>query len=53
MSYKEKVNLKLYTYENNSFVMQAIIDDYEEISFSDNLYEAGDFTITFGKESRE
>ena len=46
MSYKEKVNLKLYTYENNSFVMQAIIDDYEEISFSDNLYEAGDFTIT-------
>ena len=26
--------------------MQAIIDDYQEISFAHNLYEAGDFTIT-------
>lgn len=46
MAYNEKVSLKLYKYENNSFILQAIIDDYEEISFTDNLYEAGDFTIT-------
>lgn len=46
MSYKEKVNLGLYTYQNNSFVLQAIIDDYQEISFTDSIYEAGDFTIT-------
>ena len=46
MRYNEQINLKLYTYENNNFVQQAIIDDYQEISFSHNLYEAGDFTIT-------
>lgn len=44
--YNEKINLKLFTYENNSFVLQAIIDDYQEVSYSDNFYEAGDFTIT-------
>lgn len=46
MRYNEQLNLKLYTYTNNSFTLQAIIDDYQEISFSHNLYEAGDFTIT-------
>ena len=46
MRYNEQINLKLYTYTNNSFRLQAIIDDYQEISFSHNLYEAGDFTIT-------
>jgi len=46
MRFKEQINLKLYKYENNSFVLQAIIDDYQEISFAHNLYEAGDFTIT-------
>ena len=46
MRYNEQINLKLYTYENSAFVLQAIIDDYQEISFSHNLYEAGDFTIT-------
>ena len=46
MRYKESINLKLYKYENNAFVLQAIIDDYQEISFAHNLYEAGDFTIT-------
>jgi len=46
MSYKDKPQIKLYKYENASFVLQAIIDDYQEISFSHNLYEAGDFTIT-------
>ena len=46
MSYREKPQLKLYKYENNSFVMQAQIDDYQECSFEDNLYEAGQFSIT-------
>lgn len=46
MRYNESINLKLYKYENNAFVLQAIIDDYQEISFAHNLYEAGDFTIT-------
>ena len=46
MSYREKPILKLYKYENNSFVMQAQIDDYQECSFEDNLYEAGQFSIS-------
>lgn len=46
MSYREKPQLKLYKYENNSFILQAIIDDYQECSFEDNLYEAGQFSIT-------
>lgn len=46
MSYKEKPIIKLYKYENNSFIMQAQIDDYQECSFEDNLYEAGQFSIS-------
>lgn len=46
MRYKDQINVKLYSYNNGAFVLQAIIDDYQEISFSHNLYEAGDFTIT-------
>ena len=46
MSYKEKPQIKLYEYKNNSFVLQAIIDDYQEASFERNLYQAGVFTIT-------
>jgi len=46
MSYKEKPQLKLYAYKNNSFVLQAIIDDYEECSFERNMYQAGQFSIT-------
>lgn len=46
MRYNEQIALKLYTYTNNTFTLQAIIDDYQEISFAHNLYEAGDFTIT-------
>ena len=46
MSYKDKPILKLYKYENNSFVMQAQIDDFQEVSFEHNIYEAGTFTIT-------
>ena len=33
MSYKDKPIIKLYKYENNSFVMQAQIDDFQEVSF--------------------
>jgi hypothetical protein len=46
MSYKDKPQIKLYKYENASFVLQAIIDDFEEVSFEHNIYEAGTFTIT-------
>ena len=46
MSYKEKPQLHLYEYKNNSFIQTAIIDDYKEVSFERNLYSAGTFTIT-------
>jgi len=46
MSYKEKPQLKLYSYSNNEFILQAIIDDYAEASFEHNLYSAGVFTIS-------
>ena len=46
MRYNQPINLKLYTYENSQFKLQAVIDDYQEISFAHNIYEAGDFTIT-------
>ena len=46
MSYKDKPIIKLYKWENNSFVLQAIIDDFQEVSFEHNIYEAGTFTIT-------
>ena len=45
MSYKEKPLLKLYKFENNSFILQAVIDDYECCSWEKNKYEAGMFTI--------
>ena len=46
MAYNTKIPLKIYKYENSGFVPKAIIDDYEEISFTTNMYEAGEFTIT-------
>lgn len=46
MSYKEKPQLHLYEYKNNSFSQIAIIDDFQEVSFERNLYSAGVFTIT-------
>lgn len=46
MSYKTKPQIKLYAFQNNAFVLQAIIDDYQEVSFEHNIYEAGTFTIT-------
>lgn len=49
MAYNTKVQLALYKFENSQFVKEAIIDDYYEISFTRNYYEAGDFTITINK----
>lgn len=46
MSYKEKPQIKLYSYNNSSFVLQVIIDDYQECSFEHNRFNAGQFTIT-------
>lgn len=46
MGYKEKPNIKLYRQENDAFVLYAIIDDYQDISWEYNVYEAGTFTIT-------
>lgn len=46
MSYKEKPQIKLYKYENSQFILLAQIDDYADISFEHNLYQAGVFTIT-------
>ena len=46
MSYKQKPNLKVYEYKNGAFSLVAIIDDYADCSFENNLYQAGQFTIT-------
>ena len=46
MSYIDKPQIKLYKYEDSAFVLQAIIDDFQEVSFEHNIYEAGTFTIT-------
>jgi hypothetical protein len=49
MAYNTKIQLNLFKYENGSFNMIAVIDDYNEISFSRRLYEAGEFTITINQ----
>ena len=46
MSYKEKPQLKLYKFQDNTFILQAIIDDIQQTSFEHNYYAAGQFTIT-------
>lgn len=46
MSYREKPQLKLYKFQDNTFILQAIIDDYQEVSFERNLYQAGVFSIS-------
>jgi len=46
MSYKDKPQIKLYAFKNNAFTLQAIIDDYQECSFENNYYQAGQFSIT-------
>ena len=33
--YNKKPQIKLYKYENNTFVLQAIIDDYQEVSLKE------------------
>ena len=45
MSYKEKPQIKLFKFQNSAFVLQAIIDDYQECSFEHNIYQAGQFSI--------
>ena len=49
MAYDTKIQLNLYKYENNAFKRIAVIDDYNEISFSRKMYEAGEFTITINQ----
>ena len=46
MSYKDKPQLRLYKFIDSAFILQAIIDDFQEISFERNLYQAGTFTIS-------
>lgn len=46
MNCKNKPQIKLYKYENSTFVLQAIIDDFQDCSFAHNIYEAGQFTIS-------
>ena len=49
MAYNTKIQLNLLKYENNTFKRIAVIDDYNEISFSRKMYEAGEFTITINQ----
>ena len=46
MSYREKPQIKLYKYIDSAFVLQAIIDDFQECSFEHNQFSAGQFSIT-------
>jgi len=46
MSYKDKPQLRLYKFIDSAFILQSIIDDFQEISFERNLYQAGTFTIS-------
>ena len=43
---KANPQIKLYKYDNSAFILIAIIDDYQQISFEHSLYSAGTFTIT-------
>lgn len=43
---KANPQIKLYKYDNSAFILIAVIDDYQQISFEHNLYSAGTFTIT-------
>lgn len=49
MAYNTKIQLNILKYENNAFKRIAVIDDYNEISFSRKMYEAGEFTITINQ----
>ena len=43
---KANPQIKLYEYKGSAFVLVAVIDDYQQISFEHSLYSAGTFTIT-------
>ena len=43
---KANPQIKLYKYDNSAFILIAIIDDYQQISFEHSLYSAGTFTVT-------
>ena len=43
---KANPQIKLYKYDNSAFILTAIIDDYQQISFEHSLYSAGTFTVT-------
>jgi hypothetical protein len=43
---KANPQIKLYKYDNSAFILIAIIDDYQQISFEHSLYSAGMFTVT-------
>lgn len=43
---KANPQIKLYKYDNSVFILIAIIDDYQQISFEHSLYSAGTFTVT-------
>lgn len=45
MSYKDKPQIRLYKYDSG-FTLLAIIDDFQECSFQDSRYSAGEFLIT-------
>lgn len=43
--YSDKIQIRLYKYENSAFALQAVIDDFMAISWQSTKYEAGQFTI--------
>lgn len=43
---KANPQIKLYKYDNSAFILIAVIDDYQQISFEHSLYSAGTFTVT-------
>lgn len=47
--YNEKKLLTLYKYDSGNSTRIAVVDDYEEISWTRNLYEAGEFTVTINR----
>lgn len=45
MSYKNKPQIKLYSYTDSAFVLQYIVDDYQSCTWSRKQFEAGQFII--------
>lgn len=44
--WNEKPQLKLYSFNDGVFKLNSVIDDYQECSFSRNLFDSGEFVIT-------